>query len=143
MGSDGIGAQEVIRRFSSWEVLIQKKLLFAVLLLGCCLPLRLSAQNTVVEFARIKKIESLSGSVHDSSGAPMSSVRVQEFSPGWETALRVAETDENGNFSLPAVPGRKIYYLQFSADGFNPVRLRVQLDAKRGVSLRVELPVAT
>jgi len=122
---------------------IQKKLLFAALTLGCCLPLRLSAQNTVVEFARIQKIKALSGSVHDPSGAPMPSVRVQEFSPGWETSLREAETDENGDFSLPAVPGRKTYYLQFSADGFNPVRLRVQLDAKRGVSLKVNLPIAT
>jgi hypothetical protein len=129
--------------FITLHTRIQKKLLFAVLIVGCCLPLRVSAQNTVVELARIQKIKSLSGSVHDSSGAPVSNVRVQEFSPGWETAWRETESGENGYFSLPAVSGRKIYYLQFSADGFNPLRLRVQLDAKRGVSLRVELPIAT
>jgi hypothetical protein len=129
--------------FISLHWRIQKKLLLGVLILGCCLPLGLSAQNTVVEWARIQKIKSLSGWVHDPSGAPVPSVRVQEFGPGWETSLRESKTDENGNFSLPPVPGRKIYYLQFSVDGFNPVRLRVQLDAKRGVGLKVELPIAT
>jgi hypothetical protein len=49
----------------------------------------------------------------------------------------------HGRFSLANVQGRKIYCLQLSTPGFDPLRLRVQVDRKRGANLKLKLTIAT
>jgi hypothetical protein len=39
--------------------------------------------------------------------------------------------------------GRNIYCLQLSTPGFDPLRVRVQVDRKRGASLKLKLVIAT
>ena len=108
-----------------------------------CLPLKINAQYQVVEIADVQLVKSLSGVVQDPAGSPMENVLVQEFSPDWNTVLRTSKTDSHGRFSLAALQGRKIYCLQLSTSGFDPLRVRVQVDRKRGASLKVKLVIAT
>ena len=108
-----------------------------------CLPLKINAQYQVIELANVQLAKSLSAVVEDPAGSPLSNVLVQEFSPDWKTVLRTSATDDHGRFSLANVPSRKIYCLQLSTPGFDPLRLRVQVDRKRGANLKLKLTIAT
>ena|ERR1700719_90150 len=108
-----------------------------------CLPLKTSAQYQIVELADVQLAKSLSAVVQDPVGSPLTNVLVQEFSPDWKTILRTSATDNHGRLSLATVQGRKIYYLQLSTPGFDPLRVRVQVDRKRGTSLKLKLMIAT
>jgi hypothetical protein len=88
-------------------------------------------------------VKSLSAVVEDPVGSPLTNVLVQEFSPDWKTVLRTSATDEHGRFSLANVQSRKIYCLQLSTPGFDPLRLRVRVDRKRGANLKLKLTIAT
>jgi len=57
--------------------------------------------------------------------------------------LRSGSTDTHGRFSFTPAKGRTIYFIQISAPGFDPLRFRLQVDAKRGASLSLKLMVAT
>jgi hypothetical protein len=108
-----------------------------------CLPLKIDAQYQVIELADVQLVKSLSAVVQDPVGSPLTNVLVQEFSPDWKTVLRTTATDDHGRFSLATLQGRKIYCLQLSTPGFDPLRLRVQLDRKRGANLKLKLTIAT
>jgi Carboxypeptidase regulatory-like domain len=108
-----------------------------------CPSSRISAQAETVEIVRVQLADSLSGLVRDPAGAPVPKVIVQESSPDWKRPLRSTQTDPHGVFSLTPVHGRRVYYLQLSARGFNPLRVRVQVDPKRGGKLRLKLYLAT
>jgi hypothetical protein len=60
---------------------------------------------------------------------------------GWR--MRKPVFGYHGRFSLANVQGRKIYCLQLSTPGFDPLRLRVQVDRKRGANLKLKLTIAT
>jgi hypothetical protein len=115
----------------------------AVIAVLLFLPLEINAQYQVVEIADVQSVKSLSGVVQDFAGSPMESVLVQELSPDWKAVLRTSRTDNHGRFSLAPLQGRKIYYLQLSASGFDPLRVRVQLDPKHGTNLKLTLVTAT
>jgi len=108
-----------------------------------CLPLKIDAQYQVIELADVRLVKSLSAVVQDPVGSPLTNVLVQEFSSDWKTVLRTSATDDHGRFSLANVQGRKIYCLQLSTPGFDPLRLRVQVDRKRGANLKLKLTIAT
>lgn len=108
-----------------------------------CLPLNVNAQYQVIEMADVQLVGSLSGLVQDPAGSPMEDVLVQEFSPDWKTVLLTSRTDAHGRFSLAALQGRKIHCLQLSTPGFDPLRVRVRVDRKRGGSLKVKFVIAT
>jgi hypothetical protein len=107
-----------------------------------CLPLKMDAQYQVIELADLQLVKSLSAVVEDPAGS-LTNVLVQEFSPDWKTVLRTSATDSHGKFSLTSVQGRKIYFLQLSTPGFDPLRLRIQVDRKRGANLELKLTIAT
>ena len=108
-----------------------------------CLPIESDAQYQIIELTDVQLAKSLSAVVQDPSGSPLSDVLVQEFSPDWKTVLRTSATDNHGRFTLARVQGRKIYCLQLSTPGFDPLRLRVQVDRRRGVNLKLKLTIAT
>ena len=108
-----------------------------------CLPLKINAQYQTIELADVQLVKSLSAVIQDPVGSPLTNVLVQEFSPDWKTVLRTSATDDHGRFSLANVQGRKIYCLQLSTPGFDPLRLRVQVDRKRGANLKLKLTIAT
>lgn len=108
-----------------------------------CLPLKIDAQYQIVELADVQLAKSLSAVIQDPVGSPLPNVLVQEFTPDWKTVLRTSAADNHGRFSLATVQGRKIYYLQFSTPGFDPLRVRFQVDRKRGARLKLRLMIAT
>jgi hypothetical protein len=108
-----------------------------------CSPLKINAQYQTIELADVQLVKSLSAVVQDPVGSRLTNVLVQEFSPDWKTVLRTSATDDHGTFSLANVQGRKIYCLQLSTPGFDPLRLRVQVNRKRGANLKLKLTIAT
>jgi Carboxypeptidase regulatory-like domain len=107
------------------------------------LPLKIDAQHQIVELADVQLAKFLSAVVQDHQGSPLTNVLVQELSPDWKTVWRTSTTNNHGRFSLATVQRRKIYYLQLSTPGFDPLRVRVQVDRKRGASLKLRLMIAT
>ena len=108
-----------------------------------CLPIESDAQYQIIELADVQLVKSLSAMVQDPSGSPLTDVLVQEFSPDWKTVLRTSATDNHARFTPAGVQGRKIYCLQLSTPGFDPLRLRVQIDRRRGVNLKLKVTIAT
>jgi len=108
-----------------------------------CFPVIIEAQYQIVQLADVQFAKSISATIQDPTGAPVPEAVVQEFSPDWKTVLRSISTDRHGKFSFAPTPGRTIYCIQVSAPGFDPLRFRLQLDTKRGASLKLKLTVAT
>lgn len=120
------------------------RLLWLISIVGLlCLPLEVRAQYQIVELSDVQLAKSLSAVVRDSTDSPLPEVLVQDFDPKWNTVLRTTTTDKNGRFSLGPIQGTRIYYLQLSKLGFDPLRVRVQLDRVRGIRLKLRLDVAT
>ena len=117
-----------------------------VLLQIACLAvfsLGLPAQNTIVEYEEPQLAQTAAGVVTDPMGAVIPHVTVEERSEDWKTVLRSSETDNHGRFRLSPRPNTTIYYLEFSRDGFNRVRIKLQLEKKAASGVVVKLPVAT
>ena len=107
-------------------------------------PTHLRAQGvSMIEFQHVQLVRSLAGVVHDAAAAPMAGVLVQEFTSDWKRALRSIKTDDAGHFALGPVRGRHVYLLQLTFKGFNPIRVRVEIDAKRGKELQLKMEVST
>ena len=105
--------------------------------------MRIEAQYQLIELADVQLAKSLGATIQDPTGAPVPKAVVQEFSTDWKKVLRSGSTDTHGRFSFTPAKGRTIYFIQISAPGFNPLRFRLQVDAKRGASLSLKLMVAT
>jgi hypothetical protein len=108
-----------------------------------CFPMRIAAQYQLIEIADVQLAKSLDATIQDPTGAPIPKALVREFSADWKTVLRSTSTDTDGRFSFTPVRGRKIYFIQISAPGFDPLRFRLQVDVKRGTSLKLKLTIAT
>jgi len=108
-----------------------------------CLPLCLVAQYQTIELGDVQSAKSLSAVVQYPNGDPIPNALLEEVSPDWKTVLRTSTTDTDGKFSLVTVKGRKIYFLQISAYGFDTLRVRVRVDPKRGTDLKLKLEIAT
>ncbi len=114
----------------------------AIVAVLCC-PLRIYAQYQVVELAEVQLAKSVAATIQDSTGAPVPKALVQEFDADWKTVLRSSSTDSEGTFSFTPVAGRKIYFIQISAPGFDPLRVRIRVDSKHGTMLHLKLVTAT
>ena len=120
------------------------RLLYLASIVGLlCLPLRARAQNQIIELSDVQSAKASSAVVQDRTDSPLSNVLVQECDPEWKTVLRTSATDNHGRFSLAPVQGRRIYCLQLSTPGFDRLRVRVQVDRKRGTDLKLRLEIAT
>lgn len=106
-------------------------------------PMRIAAQYQLIELADVQLAKSLDATIQDLTGAPIPKALVQEFSADWKTVLRSTSTNTDGRFSFTPVRARKIYFIQISAPGFDPLRFHLQVDVKRGASLKLKLTVAT
>ena len=108
-----------------------------------CFPMRIEAQYELIELADVQLAKSVGATIQDPTGAPVPMAVVQEFSADWKTVLHLGSTDPHGRFSFAPAPGRTIYFIQISAPGFDPLRFRLQVDTKRGASLKLKLTAAT
>jgi hypothetical protein len=106
-------------------------------------PIHLHAQYQIIEIERVQLARSLDAEVFDPGGSPISGALVEEFSSEWKEVLRTTKTDATGKFSFAPVKGRDVYYIQLSMDGFDPLRIRLKIDPKKGKNLRLKLKVAT
>jgi hypothetical protein len=105
-----------------------------------CLPTQSDAQGvSTIEYQKTQVVMSLAGVVRDTAQSPLAGVWVEEFSSNWRIALRSTRSDQQGHFVMTPVKGRKTYFLQFSFRNCNPIRLRVEVDSKRGKELKVEM----
>jgi hypothetical protein len=128
-GSNSNGGKEIALLMVFWLLVLSASLLHA------------GVEIVVIENVQFAK--SLSVTVTDSGDFLLPGAKVEEMSPDWKQVLRSTQTDDAGKFTLASVHGRKIYYLQISHDGFNPLRVRVAISTKRGKDLRLQLEVAT
>jgi hypothetical protein len=115
--------------------------LAATLALLCFSP-SIDTQQFIVELADVQSAKSLSAIVQDPSGSPIPKALVQEFSSAWDTVLRASSTDAHGRFLLSPVQGRRIYFLQISAPGFNSLRVRIQVYRMRRATLKLTLELS-
>jgi hypothetical protein len=108
-----------------------------------CFPFEVRGQYQVIELADVQSAKSLSAVIQDPTGFPLAKVLVEEFSSDWKTLLRTTATDKHGRFSLATEQRRNIYYIQLSSPGFDPLRVRIQVDRKGGRNLELKLVIAT
>ena len=106
-------------------------------------PIHLYSQYQTIEIEKVQLARSLGAVVHDPTGSPIPGVLVEEFSSDWKESLRSTKTDTSGGFRFAPVKGCGIYYLQLRMKGFDPLRVKVQLDAKSGTNLQLRMEVAT
>jgi len=122
---------------------MKRLFVFAAISALLCFSARVAAQYQLIELADVQLAKSLDATIQDPIGVPIPKALVQEFSADWKTVLRSSSTDTDGRFSFTPVRGRKIYFIQISAPGFDPLRFRLQVDVKRGASLKLKLTIAT
>ena len=96
-----------------------------------------------VEIEKIQVVGAISGTVSDSSGAPVAAAKIEEVSPDWKTVIRSSTADKNGCFELKPDPNWKLYHIVISAHNFNSTRMRVRLSRKSIKQLDVRLAVST
>lgn len=107
-------------------------------------PAQVDAQGVeIVEIERPQIGRSPAAVVHDPAGLPMPGVFVEEFSSDWKTSLRSTKTDAKGAFTFAPVKGRDVYYFQLTSKNFNPLRVRIKLDRKRGKKLQLQMELST
>jgi Carboxypeptidase regulatory-like domain len=95
-------------------------------------PIHLYGQYATIEIEDVQVVRSVAAVVHDPTGSPIPGVSVEEFRSDWKESLRSTKTNTAGGFTFAPVTGRCIYYLQFRMNGFDPLRVRLRLDPKRG-----------
>jgi hypothetical protein len=98
--------------------------------------------QTVIEYAKTRKVASLSGTVTDTMGTVIPNVNVCSMANDWKKELGCTATGSDGRWSLPSAANENTYHLRFMKDGFNQVLMRVRLVKRSVTRFIVELPVA-
>jgi hypothetical protein len=111
-------------------------LIFFTLLTVC------NADESVIEYARVQKAQSLSGVIRDQLGAPIPQVEVDEMSADWSAVLQHTVTDGAGHWALPVLPARRTHSIRFLKPAFHQLRLRVQITRRATKPLDFKLPVS-
>ena len=111
-------------------------LIFAALLTVC------NADESVIEYARVQKAQSLSGVIRDQMGIPIPQVAVDEMSDDWSTVLQHTMTDASGHWSLSVLPGRRIHNIRLLKATFHQLRVHVELTRRATKLLDFQLPVS-
>lgn len=107
-------------------------------------PAHVNAQGvSIIEYQNVQLAGSLAAVVHDPADFPMAGVLVEEFTSDWKESLRTTHTDAAGGFTFVPVKGRVVYYLQLTMKGFNPLRVRVKVEPKRGKDLQLKMVLST
>ena len=107
-------------------------------------PVNLDAQGVAtIEIENVQLARTLAAAVHDPVGYPLPSVLVEERTSDWKELLRSTKTDAAGAFTFAPVKDRSVHYLQLTMKGFNPLRVRVKVDSKRGKELQLKMELST
>src|SRR6185295_5985184 len=100
--------------------------------------MRVEGQSQILYLSPVQ-VKSVSGVLQDEEGTPLRDATVEEFTSNWKKVLRTTATNSDGEFLFTTVKARKIYWLQVSPTGFNPLRMQLKLDRERGKSLKLKL----
>jgi hypothetical protein len=106
------------------------------------LSLPLQGRSTI-EIGNVQVTRSLDATVHDTAGLAMPGVLVEEVTSDWKKSIRSTTTNAAGAFAFAPVKGRTVYYFQLSFYAYNPLRVRVKLDDKRGKELQLKMVPST
>jgi len=82
------------------------------------------------------------GVVLDPTGAPITGMTVTDRSEGCQIVIRSTRTDRKGHFRFPKQQGRTIYCLRFDHPLWNPLEMRLKLDAhapQKGITAKPEI----
>lgn len=101
-----------------------------------------AASEQSIEYAKVRPIRSVSGTVVDKTGAPIPQVQVFDMSADGKSVLRSTKTDVQGRWAFDPVPGKSMYRVHFAKSGFNQVWMHLKLTKGRAKPLSVEMPVA-
>lgn len=111
-------------------------------LLILCLSAICVAGQEVVQYAKTRSVTSLSGTVTDTTGAPISEAQVCTMSAGWKSELECTTTDSNGRWELSVRLAKKLYYLRFVKSNFNQVWIKARVTNRKAAPLTIKMPVA-
>jgi hypothetical protein len=100
------------------------------------------ANEEVVEYAKLRPVSSLSGTVIDQTGVPIPQVQVFDMSADGKSVLRSTKTDVQGRWAFDPVPDKNVYRVHFLKGGFKQVWMHLKLTKGRAKPLSVDLPVA-
>jgi hypothetical protein len=102
-----------------------------------------NAQYQTVMLARVQTARSLAGVVVDPEGGVIAGATVELCSHDWKDCHTKATAGPDGRFAMVPRQWQKLYYLRFSADGFDPLEFKARVNRASLKSLRAELIVAT
>jgi hypothetical protein len=86
------------------------------------------SQTALIVQEKVSISQALAGHVNvGMAQEPAKGVKVELCSPDWKTVIASANTDDHGYFSLEKPASGKLFYIQLSAPGINPYRLRVRI----------------
>jgi len=117
------------------------KIIVIIAAVFCFLTISYANESTI-EYTKVRNAAELSGVVLDQAGAPISEVYVSEISDNGSTELRSTSTDSRGHWSFTPSETGKTYKIQLRKAGFHAVRMRVKVTKHRPKPLIVEMPVA-
>lgn len=104
------------------------------------LPTLANAQGiSTVQYVKVFTARHLIGIVLDQKNNPIPKVKVELCNNNWKDCEASTATNKDGDFSIPAMTEKKIYFLRLSADGFNPteIKVRTRLFAKKNFKVRM------
>ncbi len=107
------------------------------------------AQLVLITFDHPFQAQKLAGVAVDPLGASVMGVLIEDCDPTFKKVRRSAWTDENGRFKFRegfmSLRGRTgtTHYLRVSRDGFDPMRMTVQLKPGASAELTIQLRIAT
>jgi hypothetical protein len=102
-----------------------------------------NAQYVTVILERVQTARSLAGEVVDPEGGAIANATVELCSPEWKDCHTAATARPDGRFAIIPKQQRKLYYLRFSARGFDPLEIKAKVSRSSRKSLKVKLVVAT
>lgn len=100
-------------------------------------------QVEVVQYAKVFRAHRLAATILDYDEKPVANVHVQVCAPDWKNCGETATTNPNGEFSIPSLTAKRLYYLRLSAPGFNPLEVKIRTSRFGKDNLVLHMYVAT
>ena len=101
------------------------------------------AQLVLITFDHPFQAQKLAGVTVDSSGESVMGVLIEDCDSTFKKVRASARTDEDGHFAFRKWKAGTTHYLRVSRDGFDPMRMIVQLKPSASAELTIQLQIAT
>ena len=93
-----------------------------------CSPIPAFSDHSTVQYDRIFKSQSLSGTIRISAtNDSLNGVLIEEMTTDWKDVVSSARTDEKGHFSIPNQAREGIHYLRLSFYGCHTTYVKVRI----------------